>query len=222
MSYEWQFPEPDEHVSIIGRNGTGKSQAGAWLLSHSDLTERPHFILDWKREELFNSITKAQRLELGKKLPEQPGLYLAHFMPDDPYVDDTLWQIYNMENACVFTDEGYMVDRFSQPYRALLTQGRSKNINVYTLTQRPTGCAREVFSEASFFCVFPLNDDRDKKIIEGFAKVDFDKVLPQYNSHWCDVKKDVIIRLQPVPDAATILSRFDTVLPEPTPKGSFF
>lgn len=210
----FELPKPDEHTTVIGRTGSGKTQLGAWILSKSDYHARPHYVFDWKREKLFNSIAKAHRLKPGTALPTDPGLYILPFMPDDETLDDTCWQIYHNENACVLVDEGSMIDRFSQPFRALMTQGRSKNINLINLTQRPANCAREVFSEASHLCVFQMNDDRDKKIIQGFTNLDLEPILPQYHSHWYNAKSGENYNLLPAPEVDSILERFEKRLPE--------
>lgn len=208
----FRFPTTSQHTSIIGRNGSGKTQCGAWLLSHAPFDVIPYIIIDFKHDELLNSIDKAQEIT-NWQLPKKPGLYILHPLPSEQEkLEAFLWQIWAHENIGVYIDEGYMIDKRSPALQALLTQGRSKNIPLTILTQRPSYCSRFIFSEATFFYIFHLNDKRDKDIIRGMAPMPADEKLAQYHAWWYDVGKDNFYTLQPVPNGDTILERFDARL----------
>jgi hypothetical protein len=72
---------------------------------------------------------------------------------------------------------------------------------------------RGVFSEASFFCVYRLNDRRDYKTIEGFAPADMSLPLPAFHWHWYDVARNRLLTMAPVPVPPAIASRLTDDLP---------
>src|ERR1700744_5170015 len=84
-----RLPDSTQRIVIIGRTGSGKTQAGAWHLSTRDLTEEPWVIIDYKRDRLLNSIW-AKEITLKDKVPDEPGLYTMHPRPieDDSAVED--------------------------------------------------------------------------------------------------------------------------------------
>ena len=96
----------------------------------------------------------------------------------------------------------------SKAIEAIYIQGRSKEVPVITLTQRPNWLSRFAFSEAEFFQVFRLNDDRDKDTVYNFAKLDLETTLPKHHSRWYDVESEVSAVFAPVPPKAEILATF--------------
>lgn len=213
----FKLPTDDEHAVVVGRNGTGKSQLGAWLLSTRDLKAKPYFITDYKGEDLFNAIPRARHIELGDH-PDDPGLYIVHGLPDDDSQDDMetwLWGMWERGNRGLFVDEGYMLPD-NGAFQAILTQGRSKRIPVITLSQRPVKVSRFVYSEASHMAAFDLNDKRDRKTLSELVPEDFltwlppdfkaAGKLPKYHARWYSVKDDARYVLRPVPDARDIIA----------------
>ncbi len=207
------FPGADQHLSVMGRNGSGKTWMGAWQLSHKELDARPHVIFDTKDDKLLNSIERAEEIDL-KKYPKHPGLYIVHPLPgkanEQPF-EDFLWQAWHQGNNCNYFDEAYMVpDR--EAYPAILTQGRSRLVSTINLTQRPAYISRFVFTESAHFSIFHLNDKEDRKKIQRFVPndkgLDIEQRLSKYHSYWYNVNQDNIFMLKPVEDADTILSRF--------------
>lgn len=212
---KFELPREDEHTTIVGRTGTGKTQFGAWLLSTRDLNVKPWVILDYKGEETLNSIPRIR--EIGfKEAPSQPGLYILKSRPD--LEDDTeawLWRIWESENIGVFIDEGYMLPEYRKgAFSALLTQGRSKKTPVITLSQRPVRVNRTAFSEASHLIAFDLNDRRDHKALEEIVPNGFmAREVPRYHSRWYSVKKDKVWVMKPVPEADEIIEAINDKLP---------
>lgn len=214
---EFRLPADDEHTTIVGRNGTGKTQAGAWLLSTVDLKAKPWVILDYKGEELLNSIPRIRAIDF-KETPKQPGLYILHSRPDlEEDTEKWLWKIWERENTGVFIDEGYMLpDIRKGAFSALLTQGRSKRTPVITLSQRPVRVDRAAFSEASHLIAFDLNDKRDHKSLEEVVPTGFMREsIPKWHSRWYSVKQDRVWIMGPVPEADQII---DTINDQLEPK----
>lgn len=192
------FPKPSQRIAIIGKTGSGKTVAGAFMLSCANWREMPWIIIDYKRDKLLNQIP-AVEIGLNDKLPTQPGVYIVHPMPDDDdAVEQFLWRIWAQENIGILFDEGYMISK-SGAFQAIQTQGRSKRVPTIVLSQRPVWLSRFVFSEADFFMVFWLNDERDRKTLLSFLPKEADKRLPDYHSHYYDVGADKLHILKPVP-----------------------
>jgi hypothetical protein len=205
----FELPKPDEHVFTIGRNGTGKTQLGIWMLSESDFDKRPHFILDFKRDDLIGKIPFVHKMTTKDRPSKNPGIYRVMSSLNDPYLETFLENIWKQNNAHLHIDETYMVPPRSPAFNAILTQGRSKRVSMNCLSQRPSMCSRWIVSEAKKFVVFHLNDIRDKKTIEGFMPVDLDAPLKRFHSHWYDSQQHFYTPLLPAPDAASILERFN-------------
>ena len=206
----FHLPKPSQHIAIIGRNGTGKTQAALWHLSKRNFDSMPYVVLDFKGDELVNSIDRARHIDL-REIPRRPGVYIVHPTPqdvDDGAVESFLWKIYERDHIGAWIDESYMLQK-SRAFETLLVQGRSKRIPLTVLTQRPAWVSRYIFSESTFFQVFALNDKRDKQTVEAIVPLSFDDRLPDFHSHYYDVLRDELIVLGPVPDADEILGRID-------------
>ncbi len=211
---DMRLPNSKQRLAVIGRTGSGKTQAAVWHLSQQAIESKPWLIIDFKTDELINSIDRANHIELGE-VPKKPGVYICHPLPSEmEELEAYLWKIWAKENIGVYIDEGYMMEN-NKAFEACLTQGRSKRIPMIVLTQRPVWLSRFVFSESDFFQVFHLNDKRDRKTIEGFLPSDVSRRLPDYHSHYYDVGRNALHRLAPVPGADTILETFDDRLRPP-------
>lgn len=210
---DFRLPAIDKRLAIMGRNGSGKTQAAAWFLSHAYFDRQPYIIFDYKGEELLNDIPRIKELGVNDAIPRAPGLYIVHPLPhEQEATEEMLWRIWSKERTGVVLDEAHMLPD-KGAFRALLTQGRSKRIPMITLTQRPSWVNRFNFSEANFYLVFHLNDRRDYKTVEQFVPIKMETPLPQYHAWYHDVDKYTTIRLAPVPDRDTILNRFDDRMP---------
>jgi hypothetical protein len=204
------YPGDSDRITIIGKTGSGKTQAAAWLLSNRSYKTRPWIVLDYKHDDLLGSIEGARTLAVDGKIPKKPGLYIVHPTPaDKERVEDLLWRIWEREKVGLYIDEGYMIDLRSEAFQAILTQGRSKSIPVIMLTQRPSWVTRFAFSEADYIQLFQLTDTRDAKTVKQFMPLPIEKPLPQpFWSYWWDNKRSYRAVLKPVPDRANILRTF--------------
>jgi len=221
---EFKIPGATDRVSVIGRTGSGKTTFAAWLLSHMHKKTRPSIIVDFKGDEFLGSIPGLKELDVTARAPNKPGLYVVRPMPEDDEIDDFLWRIWERGKTLVYVDEAHMLHG-SRAFPALLSQGRSKGVPMIVLTQRPSWVSRFVFSEADFYSVFHLNDIRDQQIVQRFVPKNLSVPLPEFHSHWHNVKRYSTIQLQPVPEQDSIRNRLAektgavTIWTEPTYHG---
>lgn len=214
-----RLPGPDSRLAIVGSTGTGKTQAGVFQLNKALEADeerkkpRPWFMMDFKRDKMIGQLN-ARELPLSGRLPKEPGLYVFRPIPeeDDLAVKELLKQIWQQENCGLYTDEGFMMGIHNKWFNALLTQGRSKLIQMITLSQRPAWMSRFVFSESDFFQVFRLNDQRDYVNIKAMTSLDIERRLPPYYSHWYDVAQDSAATFSPVPSRRSIIDEINSRL----------
>jgi hypothetical protein len=219
------LPGETQRAVIIGKTGSGKTQAATWLLSQKSFDRRPFFILDFKLDDLLNDIPGLQEHSLTAKLPKKPGLYITHPIPgDEEDVEQFLWNIWKRGNAGLFLDESYMIHKNSGAFKAILTQGRSKRIPVLMCTQRPVDISRFCFSESEFVYLLGLNDQRDLKTVREFvpskiknsnAPFEISEALPPYHGYYYDGTTGNGYVMSPVPDRETILNAFHSKLIAP-------
>lgn len=218
----FEFPRPTHRTSIVGRTGSGKTQAASWILSEANFDQQPWYILDFKREELFAGIPYIREHDINDKLIAEPGLNIIRPIPgQDDEVEHFLWRVHQQGHVGIYLDEAYMVDKFSKALRACLTQGRALHIPMINLTQRPVDVQRYTFSEADHHVIFHLNDIRDRKTVEQYVPLDFDRRLPDYWSRWYDVGRNMTWQVQPAPGRDKIIDRFEERLRPEKPKRIF-
>lgn len=210
-----RLPGAHQRLAIVGKTGSGKTQAALWQLSQQELDVFPWLILDYKKEPMIERIPGLQTIDLEDSLPEDAGLYRVCPQPQqEEDVSELLWNVWRRENMGVFVDEGYMVSARNDAFNALITQGRSKNIPMIILSQRPAWVSRFVFSEADFLQIFHLNDERDRSTVQSFlpSEVDVSERLPLYHSYYYDVAADEVLVLRPVPNEDAIMDDFAGLL----------
>ena len=214
---EFRLPNNSHRVAIAGRTGSGKTRFATWLLSTQNFDKQPWVIVDYKGDELLNSLDEPYIKEIGlAEVPKKPGLYIVHPRhTDEEEVQQWLWSVWKKEHVGIYLDEAYMVPGGQRSQKgalqAILTQGRSKRIPVIALTQRPVFVNRFITSEADFHCVFHMNFDSDKKVVESYLpKGSLDAELPEYHSRWFDVGKNALHLMKPVPDDEGILERIES------------
>lgn len=208
---DFRFPSISQRVAIIGRTGSGKTRLGWWYLSNAPFDKIPYVLIDYKREALFNTVKQIREIS-EKEVPKHPGLYVIRpQVGEDEVMENWLWKVWDRENCGLYIDEGYMLPQNPRgAFTAVLTQGRSKHIPVFCLTQRPSWISRFVFSEADFYSVMQLNDDRDGKTVQAFIKrekIDVSNELPDYHSYYYDVAARQGYVLAPVENEELISER---------------
>lgn len=213
-------PGPSDRTLIAGRTGSGKTVAGIYHLSNQNYTDMPWIIWDFKRDKAIQTIDYVA-LDVESSLPPtRPGIYVLSPLPDQKEaIEQFLWRCWEQENIGQYVDEGYMIapskEGRSKAFRAILTQGRSKRIPVIINTQRPVDIDRFAISEADYFQIFHLNDERDRKTVQSFVNkglVNLDKQLERYHSYYYDIKEDAAVKLGPVPMAEDSISYINSRL----------
>ena len=205
---EIALPQSDKRTAVIGSTGTGKTQFGIWLLSRRDFNLRPWYIFDFKGDKLISEIG-ATEIAVTSNPPKEPGLYVIRPLPNDgELVSAFFYKCWQQENCGIFVDEGYMIPKNCNWFRACLTQGRSKDIEMIILSQRPVFMDKFVFTEANFFAIFALNYKGDRqKVNEYLGEIKF-QALPKYHCLWYSVDGRQATVFQPVPDAKSIVKAF--------------
>lgn len=206
------LPGPDTRSVFIGSTGSGKTQAAVWLLSTCDYNNRPWFIVDPKGEKLFIELEKKGAIEIAideNELPTEPGIYIVRPLPgENELLTDFFKRIYYQENCGVFIDEATMMTKNDIWFRALLTQGRGKEIQLIICTQRPSWLDNYIFTEASFFALFRLNSLDDQKKMRIYLGGLTPDDLPRYHWLWYIVNDQRHVTFTPVPDASKIIAGF--------------
>lgn len=216
---DFTLPQTDERVGILGRTGSGKTHFAITMLSYMPIDQMPFIVLNFKNDDFIDSIPHAKHIAIGD-VPNEPGVYIQHPINDDEKLEELYWQIWKQGNCGLFVDELLLVDKWSAGYRALLTQGRSKNIPMIYLSQRPVDINRFNFSEASHMVMFDLNHYKDRSIVAEYMPIDKKRRLDNHSSDWYDVNRNKLFQVQPAPGREIILARFDEKLrPEPEPEG---
>jgi hypothetical protein len=211
---DFRLPGLSNRTAVIGRTGSGKTQFGAWLLSRMPLDKQPYIVIDYKHDDLLNSVKRVREIGLHEALPKEAGLYIVHPHPrETELMEKWLSRIWDRGRLGLYVDETYMVPD-GGAFQAILTQGRSKHIPVIALMQRPVWVPRFVFSEAEYFAVLHIQHKVDRKKIEEVLPAGaLDARLPEFHSLWYDVKRDQTFRLKPVPKAEIIREELNARLP---------
>jgi len=216
------LPNTSDRTVGIGATGSGKTRFGVWLLSVRLLPHRRHFVLDFKGEKLFAELGLTP-WSIGDDLPKEPGVYWLRILPgQEQEVSQFFFKCYDTENILIFIDEAYMLPYQDRWVRACLTQGRSKNIEIIALTQRPVKIDVFFFSEATFMSVFRLNVKDDRKRVSEYMDGREIPRLPRFHSLWYDVALDEAVTLEPVPGDELLIEAFrdevDEVVIAPEPE----
>jgi hypothetical protein len=208
-----KLPGDTDRISIVGATGSGKTHAALWQLSMRDFDRKPWVILDYKGDDLLNSIEGAQHINYDWEPTTQPGVYILHPNPgDDVEVEAFLWKVWKHGNIGVYVDEGVMIGNGNNAYRSILTQGRSLHIPMIVLCQRPVFIDQFTFSESDYFQVFRLGWMKDIKKMEEFIPYQVSRRLPDHHSYYYDVKANEMVIMGAVPDRDAILDTFDLKL----------
>jgi hypothetical protein len=201
-----KFPDDQQRVYVLGRTGSGKTTGGLWHLTRSNFLRFPWVVIDTKRDTHIKKLEDAGAIEISvfDHPPETPGIYIVrpdHRNAND--LNDFLFRVWEFERTGIFIDEGHQVHEMApSALRSLLTQGRSKNIPMIVLSQRPAFIGRFTMSEADFYQIFRLVHFDDRKTVEKNTGFDLDEyTFEQHWSLWYQVEDEKTFEFQPCPPA---------------------
>jgi hypothetical protein len=217
------LPTLKQRVAVIGKTGSGKSVFGLWLLSRAAFDLQPFVIVDYKHEDIVKQIDYARVIGFNET-PKHPGIYILRpgkpTAETDKAVEDFIWNLWERGGTGLFFDETAELPKHygKGAVHAVLTQGRSKRIPVIACTQRPSGVAPAIFTEADFFACFHLQKPED---VANFARYTpwhpkqiIENRLPPHWCRWYDSPRDVALTLRPCPSEEIILDTFHKRLGE--------
>jgi len=222
------LPTIQDRTMVIGATGEGKTVGAMWLLSRSPFHEIPYVIIDYKRELMIAQLEEAgasviydNRRKAGSfpSPPVEPGLYIVRPDPDErEEMNAFLSQIWRNGNTGIFCDEAFMIPQ-KRPFKAfdnILTTGRSLNMPLIMLYQRPVDMSQYATSQAEYWMVFNLRKPSDIEIANQYIgstviygrKYDAGTHLRPHYWMWYDVHNDGLHLMQPVPPPARIMDVF--------------
>lgn len=210
-----KLPNTSDRTTVIGSTGSGKTQFSVFLLSSRDFHLRPWFIFDYKGDKL---LAKIGAKEIGlKTFPKEPGLYIIRPLPgEEELVSAFFLKCWERENVGIYIDEGYMLPKNDRWFRACLTQGRSKHIEIITCSQRPVFLDKFVFTETGFFAIFNMNYLEDRKHVAAYLDNRKPSLLPKYECLWYNVSDQHSAQFKPVPETSELVKKFQIRLSKKT------
>ena len=189
--------EPNKHVLVCGMTGTGKS-----YLCENYLRGYKYVVkLDTKDEtdeRLSNGesawlgLTEGRDFTIVRRYEDLDDVETDKiiFVPDYDEQTDAVFNlffrwIFERGNTLLWIDELMSigtVNSFPKELGRLMTQGRSKNVGVWSCTQRPSGIPMCVPSNCTYFFVFDCARPQDrKKLVETTGMTQLYELPTGYN-----------------------------------------
>lgn len=217
----FRFPGPRDRMTVNGMTGSGKSTFAFWVFSESaDFDKKPWVIVDYKNEIIVSEMLAnkdAKLIKLNGDLPDKPGIYVLkpeHFEVGE--MADWLWKVHRRGRTGLIFDEISMVPELrgegnsGGPMKSILSQGRSKEIPVFSLAQRPVDVNKHVYTEANFTAAFRLRSKKDYEKVMDAVPDDVPvwnntRKLRRFECRWYDAEQDWGAFLGPSPPQEAIL-----------------
>jgi hypothetical protein len=216
---EPNLPGPKDRLAVIGTTGSGKTVAALWHLSRTDIDRKPWVVFDFKDDEGIAGIENAQHVELNSPIimKAKSGLFVVHPMRgEDQKVNEQMQRILAHGNIGIYVDEPDLNQAMG--FEDVLRKGRSHRIPVIALTQRPVDCNRYMLSEAGYYQIFDLADEKDWSRVRNFVPLhrfgyeDDDPALEKYHSLYYERDRKKLTQFAPVPKVDRILGDIDAKL----------
>lgn len=187
----------NKHVLVCGMTGTGKSYLCEQYLRGYEYVVK----LDTKDEtderksqgiSAWDGLIEDRDFTVVRNLDDLDDVDTKKIIYVPDYDEQTLdtfnkffrW-IFERGNTVLWIDELMSigtVQSFPKELGRLMQQGRSKNVGVWSCTQRPSGIPSCVPSNCSYFFVFDMALPQDrKKLVETTGMVEMNEMPTGYN-----------------------------------------
>ena len=168
----------DEHVFIVGMSGSGKSYfAESYLASYDHVikldTKGEYFERKKKGQTAWRGLVEGVDFVMVEHLEELPEcetpkiIYCPTFdEQEEEFYDEFFRFCYERENTIIWVDELMSIAtayNYPQYLRACMTRGRSKNVGVWTCSQRCAEIPSIVAANCTHFIMYKLMLDTDRK-----------------------------------------------------------
>lgn len=168
--------ELGKRALLIGKSGSGKSMLALQILLDT-VRENPEIsvlIINHKNEKDLNRVLPpCKKIPSSFKICDRYNIVPMLGNKDDELATNKLLQdiYHNAEKrghkgCIVLIDEGLMINPRNMEMLALQTQGRSKDISVITLSQRPKYISLFTITQASEIFIFNVMGKEDIKTLE--------------------------------------------------------
>lgn len=169
-----------EHVAIVGTTGSGKTVIARHLLHGM----RRVIVLDPKHEFM------SPGFKLGRALPIIRREFRTVHRPmrglgGDIIMRDLVGDALKAKNVIIYVDELATVSDYFPLTRDMLQEvarvGRSRNVSIWTATQRPRWVPKTFFTESRVMLMFSLMSKDDRDHMAGFLTEDARQQINLHN-----------------------------------------
>lgn len=187
------LPKPTDRAVFIGGTGSGKTTLARKLLAARFYVWvlDVNGTLEWDKPSAEYPEGEYLRVSTIQELIDKQDYPRLIFTPDVEQADDFelfdqfFKAAYLFEQVTVYVDEAYAVTNrqvIPKYYRACLTRGRIRGVEVWTATQRPAEIPAFILSESENVYVFRLRYPPDLERIQKLTEfsANYIKRLPKH------------------------------------------